>query len=45
MSQETENLITTDMVDDWAVAAMQGLVTSQGQKQDLDIRATRISIL
>lgn len=32
-----ENAITIDMIDDWAGAAMQGLVTSQGQNKDLDI--------
>ena len=33
-----ENLITIDMIDDWAGAAMQGLVTSQGLNKDLNIK-------
>ena len=34
-----ENLITIDMIDDWAGAAMQGLVSSRGQEKDLNIEA------
>lgn len=33
-----ENQITLDMVDDWAGAAMQGLMTSRGQQKDIDIQ-------
>ena len=31
-----ENLITMDMIDDWAGAAMQGLITSRDRKEDVD---------
>ena len=33
-----ENLITIDMIDDWAGAAMQGLISSRGRDKDLDLR-------
>jgi hypothetical protein len=32
-----ENAITIDMIDDWAGAAMQGLVMSRGRDKDFDI--------
>ncbi len=32
-----ENAITIDMIDDWAGAAMQGLVMSKGRDKDFDI--------
>ena len=32
-----ENSITIDMIDDWAGAAMQGLVMSKGRDKDFDI--------
>ncbi len=32
-----ENLITIDMIDDWAGAAMQGLISSRGRDKDLDL--------
>lgn len=33
-----ENSITIDMIDDWAGAAMQGLMTSRGQSKDIDLQ-------
>lgn len=38
-----ENQITIEMIDDWAGAAMQGLISAMGQNKDLD--ADRISTL
>lgn len=35
-----ENLITIDMIDDWAGAAMQGLIMSRGRDKDFDISRT-----
>jgi hypothetical protein len=32
-----ENAITIEMIDDWAGAAMQGLVMSRGRDKDFDI--------
>ncbi len=32
-----ENAITIDMIDDWAGAAMQGLIMSRGRDKDFDI--------
>ena len=32
-----ENTITIDMIDDWAGAAMQGLIMSKGRDKDFDI--------
>jgi hypothetical protein len=32
-----ENLITIDMIDDWAGAAMQALVSCRGRDKDFDI--------
>lgn len=32
-----ENVITIDMIDDWAGAAMQGLIMSRGRDKDFDI--------
>ena len=33
-----ENAITIDMIDDWAGAAMQGLVAARGRDKDLDLQ-------
>ena len=33
-----ENLITIEMIDDWAGAAMQGLIAAQGQSNEVDIK-------
>jgi hypothetical protein len=32
-----ENTITIEMIDDWAGAAMQGLIMSRGRDKDFDI--------
>ena len=32
-----KNTITLDMIDDWAGAAMQGLIMSKGRDKDFDI--------
>ena len=32
-----KNLITIDMIDDWAGAAMQGFLSQQGPRKELDM--------
>ena len=36
-SAQMKNTITLDMIDDWAGAAMQGLIMSKGRDKDFDI--------
>lgn len=33
-----ENLITIEMIDDWAGAAMQGLIAAQGQNKAIELQ-------